>query len=189
MQQERPGHTKGGPPRRKQRRTLGHTPAIMSYRRGVDLRCVLRPIERAPRHPRRCEGVAQGIAHKSRQWSARPPSPASHHMIASPFSRDQDNVTTITASAFPIRRSEFRKCFAMAKQGSSLGYSATAMRFYLLNLTSESLFVRYQCSKHAVGDTLLPNAVASLPTSEDNFILSSSGGSSDIMLEKSVFKL
>jgi len=59
------------------------------------------------------------------------------------------------------------------------------MKFYLFNLTNESLFVRPQCSKYAVGSTLLPNAVAALPTSEDNFTLSSSGESSDITLEKS----
>ena len=63
-----------------------------------------------------------------------------------------------------------------------------AMKFYLFNLTSESLFIRPQYSKHAVGSTLLPNAVVALPTSEDNVTLSSSGGSPDIMLEKSGFE-
>lgn len=57
------------------------------------------------------------------------------------------------------------------------------MEFYLINLTNESLFV------WPVGSTILPNAVAALPTNEDNVILSSSGESSDITLEKPVFKL
>ena len=57
------------------------------------------------------------------------------------------------------------------------------MEFYLINLTNESLFV------WPVGSTILPNAVAALPTLEDNVILSSSGESSDITLEKPVFKL
>jgi len=61
------------------------------------------------------------------------------------------------------------------------------MKFYLFNLTRDSIFVRPECSKHAVA--VLPNTVAALPTSEDNFILLSSGGSSDITLEKSSVRL
>jgi hypothetical protein len=58
------------------------------------------------------------------------------------------------------------------------------MKFYLFNLTRDSIFVRPACSKHAVA--VLPNAVAALPTSEDNFILLWSG---DITPEKSIFRL
>ena len=63
------------------------------------------------------------------------------------------------------------------------------MKFSLFNLTSELIFVRPECSGHVVGSIVFPNAVATLPTSEDNFILSSREGSSDITLERSFFGL
>jgi hypothetical protein len=50
------------------------------------------------------------------------------------------------------------------------------MKFYLFNLTSQSLSIRPECSKH-VELSVPPNAFAVLPTCEYNFILSSAGGS------------
>jgi hypothetical protein len=75
--------------------------------------------------------------------------------------------------------------------GSNGRHLPTAMEFYLSNLTSDSIFFRPESSKpeHAEAQAVLPNAVSALPTSEHNFILLSSGGSSDVTPEMPFFRL
>jgi hypothetical protein len=65
-----------------------------------------------------------------------------------------------------------------------LDHSLTTMKLYLFNLTNVSLFIGPEGYEHTVKLSVLPNAVAALPSSEDNFILSSTGGDSEIKSEK-----
>jgi hypothetical protein len=96
----------------------------------------------------------------------------------------RDSSRSRISREFPFGTGTYAVTTTATQAGGLLDHSLTTMKLYLFNLTNVSLFIGPEGSEHTAKLSVLPNAFAALPASEDNIILSSTGGDSEIKLEK-----